>query len=48
MSECFQMQAAAGLRAALRIYEDRRAASLAEQVRTALTSLTAQHGSQSV
>jgi predicted ATPase/DNA-binding SARP family transcriptional activator len=41
-------QAVASLRAALRIYEDRRATALAEQVRTALTSLTAQPGNQSV
>ena len=37
-------QAAARLRAALRIYEDRRATALAERVRTALASLVAQPG----
>ena len=36
--------AAASLRAALRIYEDLRAATLAGQVRTALTGLAAQPG----
>ena len=34
--------AAASLRAALQIYEDRRATTLAEQVRAALASLTTQ------
>ena len=38
-------QAADGLRAALRIYEDRRATALAGHVRAALTSLTAEPGS---
>ena len=37
-------QAAARLRAALEIYEDRRATALAERVRTALASLAAQPG----
>ena len=37
-------QAAASLRAALRIYEDRRATALAERARAALASLTAQPG----
>ena len=37
-------QAAARLRAALQIYEDRRATALAERVRTALASLEAQPG----
>jgi ATP/maltotriose-dependent transcriptional regulator MalT len=41
-------QAAASLRAALRIYEDRRATALAGQVRTALASLTAQPGGEPV
>ena len=37
-------QAATMLRAGLEIYEDRRASALAERVRTALASLTAQPG----
>jgi len=37
-------QAAASLRAALRIYEDRHAAPLAEQARAALASLAAHPG----
>ena len=37
-------RAAASLRAALRIYEDRRATTLAERAKAALASLTAQPG----
>ena len=37
-------QAAASLRAALQIYEDRRATALAERTRAALASLAAQPG----
>jgi hypothetical protein len=37
-------RAAASLRAALRIYEDRRAVSLADKARAALASLAAHHG----
>jgi tetratricopeptide (TPR) repeat protein len=41
-----QEQAAASLRAALRIYEDRRAVCLAEQVKAALASLTVGSGTE--
>jgi hypothetical protein len=37
-------RAAASLRAALRIYEDRRATTLAKRAKAALASLTAQAG----
>jgi hypothetical protein len=40
-------QAAASLRAALQIYEDRRATTLAERAKVTLASLTAQPGPES-